>query len=225
MTEPSESARRVPAGRPIQLLRKHLRGEFGTGVRCGSCTTCCRAGYRIDLRPDEGEGLDVVEEGGHRQVRRREDGSCIHLGEHGCTVYEKRPEVCRTYDCRLMALAGTPLGSNPTLRVDPTLMRQTSERWRFDLSTREDIAAALAYRLAVHVLFRISGLPVEAALALALTKWESGMRAAEALLKLASDETRREVIQSLETFEWQAGWAQPTETEQVPEQPSDPTRH
>ena len=30
---------------------------------------------------------------------RRPDGACVHLGEHGCTVYKQRPAVCRTFDC------------------------------------------------------------------------------------------------------------------------------
>jgi Fe-S-cluster containining protein len=36
-------------------------------------------------------------------IRQREsDGYCVHNdpATHGCTVYERRPAVCRTYDCR-----------------------------------------------------------------------------------------------------------------------------
>lgn len=36
------------------------------------------------------------------QIARRPDGYCVHSGEGSCmcTVYEKRPGVCRSYDCR-----------------------------------------------------------------------------------------------------------------------------
>jgi len=36
------------------------------------------------------------------QIGRREDGYCVHNSEktHGCTVYNHRPGICRTYDCR-----------------------------------------------------------------------------------------------------------------------------
>lgn len=34
--------------------------------------------------------------------QRASDGYCVHNDPvtHGCTVYERRPAVCRTYDCR-----------------------------------------------------------------------------------------------------------------------------
>jgi Fe-S-cluster containining protein len=36
------------------------------------------------------------------QIGRRPDGYCVHNQVDGChcTIYEKRPAVCRTYDCR-----------------------------------------------------------------------------------------------------------------------------
>jgi Fe-S-cluster containining protein len=36
------------------------------------------------------------------QIGRREDGYCVHnhAETHGCTVYQNRPGICRTYDCR-----------------------------------------------------------------------------------------------------------------------------
>jgi hypothetical protein len=40
---------------------------------------------------------------GELVLQRRSDGACVHLGERGCTVYEQRPAVCRTFDCRVFA--------------------------------------------------------------------------------------------------------------------------
>lgn len=28
------------------------------------------------------------------------DGACVYLGKSGCTIYERRPLICRTFDCR-----------------------------------------------------------------------------------------------------------------------------
>jgi len=43
---------------------------------------------------------------GELVLQRRWDGACVHLGEQGCTVYEQRPAVCRTFDCRVFAAMG-----------------------------------------------------------------------------------------------------------------------
>jgi Fe-S-cluster containining protein len=35
------------------------------------------------------------------QIAQREDGYCVHTREGGgCSIYERRPGVCRAYDCR-----------------------------------------------------------------------------------------------------------------------------
>ena len=28
------------------------------------------------------------------------NGACVYLGESGCTIYERRPLLCRSFDCR-----------------------------------------------------------------------------------------------------------------------------
>ena len=38
--------------------------------------------------------------GEHRVLNNKPNGDCTHLGPEGCAIYEKRPFVCRTYDCR-----------------------------------------------------------------------------------------------------------------------------
>ena len=27
-------------------------------------------------------------------------GACVYLGESGCTIYSRRPSLCRSFDCR-----------------------------------------------------------------------------------------------------------------------------
>ena len=43
---------------------------------------------------------------GELVLQRRSDGACVHLGERGCTVYEQRPSVCHTFDCRVFGVMG-----------------------------------------------------------------------------------------------------------------------
>jgi Fe-S-cluster containining protein len=33
-------------------------------------------------------------------LRRKENGDCWYLGERGCTIYHRRPQICRRFDCR-----------------------------------------------------------------------------------------------------------------------------
>jgi len=33
-------------------------------------------------------------------LRQRDDGACIYLGKHGCTIYDRAPYICRIWDCR-----------------------------------------------------------------------------------------------------------------------------
>ncbi len=80
-----------------------------TMVNCEGCTECCRSGQGLVLHPEEG---DDVESYVHRIAGHREDGSavfvlatdekgwCVYLGKRGCTIYERRPLLCRTFDCR-----------------------------------------------------------------------------------------------------------------------------
>ena len=71
-------------------------------VPCNGCTACCR--HQIVLLSDKDEpniaAYDYRRVGGHRALNNKPNGDCAHLGPDGCTIYEKRPFVCRTYDCR-----------------------------------------------------------------------------------------------------------------------------
>lgn len=82
-------------------------GAASSSVPCGSCTLCCR-GQPVFLRPGEdARGLVVVVDiipgtNGRRALRLplTPEGDCAYLGAEGCTVYDQRPWVCRSFDCR-----------------------------------------------------------------------------------------------------------------------------
>ena len=47
---------------------------------------------RAAAHPDTGETIYLL--------ATKENGECIYLGPSGCTIYERRPLLCRTFDCR-----------------------------------------------------------------------------------------------------------------------------
>jgi Fe-S-cluster containining protein len=62
---------------------------------------CCTLVFPLSIQ-DLDERVVRWDYGRPYQIGRRPDGYCVHNkpGTCTCTVYEKRPAVCRTYDCR-----------------------------------------------------------------------------------------------------------------------------
>ena len=131
----------------------HMRSMYDTNSRprndkdatvpCNGCTICCHHDRievlpwlelpehlaQLSTEPDpDGCSPDSL------KLKRRENGACIHLGEHGCTVYEHRPTACRVYDCRYTNFLGV------------TLCYEGYEEpmWLFDIETRADDVIAAA---------------------------------------------------------------------------------
>jgi hypothetical protein len=80
-----------------------------TEVPCKACTECCRSGQALLLSP--GHGDDVAQYrtsvAAHPDTGKpvymlatKDSGECTYLGDSGCTIYERRPLLCRTFDCR-----------------------------------------------------------------------------------------------------------------------------
>jgi Fe-S-cluster containining protein len=85
------------------------RGDAGP-VPCGPCSACCHyAGIVVDEKRDFARLPHLLTErapDGELVLQRRADGACAHLGDNGCTVYSRRPAVCRSFDCRVYAAMG-----------------------------------------------------------------------------------------------------------------------
>lgn len=73
--------------------------DFVTKVPCGSCTICCQTAF-IVLDPENGDDPSEYEVTEDFVLRTKSDGSCIYLGDNGCKIYERRPFLCKFYDCR-----------------------------------------------------------------------------------------------------------------------------
>lgn len=77
-------------------------------VACNGCTACCR-GEAIFLQPDDNpllfetvEVYDPTKKRFGRMLKQTEDLACIYLGDGGCTIHERRPIICRVFDCAAM---------------------------------------------------------------------------------------------------------------------------
>lgn len=76
---------------------------------CDGCTECCRSNQGLVLHPDHGDDVESYrfQVLGHRDtgdpvfaLATDERGRCVYLGSNGCTIYERRPFLCRSFDCR-----------------------------------------------------------------------------------------------------------------------------
>lgn len=82
-------------------------------VPCNGCIACCRE--NVELKPEHGDDVskyqiaDYINDLGNMAVRlaRKENGDCVYLEGHNCTIHAERPLVCRTYDCRVAFLSFT----------------------------------------------------------------------------------------------------------------------
>ena len=86
----------------------YVMGQKGEGMKplkCGNCSTCCQWGDDKSLRPvlDNNElKLASVYHEGQFVLASNSKGDCIYLIKGKCSVYEDRPEQCRTFDCRIL---------------------------------------------------------------------------------------------------------------------------
>jgi Fe-S-cluster containining protein len=119
-------------------MRSSLAGGPGMQVACGDCAGCCTSSYVIKIRPHERDALANIpaevlapgEADGTRYMPANPQGHCpMYSGssanDAGCSIYEHRPETCRTYDCRIFSAAGMPAGEGKTM------INERIASWRF----------------------------------------------------------------------------------------------
>jgi len=78
-------------------------------VPCNACTECCRSNQGLPLQPDLGDQVETYRHqvGTDRAtgnpvflLATEANGQCVYLGSTGCTIYDRRPLLCRNFDCR-----------------------------------------------------------------------------------------------------------------------------
>jgi uncharacterized protein len=126
----------------LHAMRKALAGTEGMEVACGDCRGCCTSSYFIKIRPHEVEtrrliGEDCLEPAprappGTMLMGYDEKGHCAMFRDGGCSIYQHRPDTCRTYDCRVFAAAGNSPGD------EKPVISERVARWRFEYPTEGD---------------------------------------------------------------------------------------
>lgn len=77
---------------------------------CNGCTLCCR-NDAIMLHPEHGDKPEtylttpyvnpLTGEPG-LMLAKKDNGECIYLGNSGCTIHDRSPTICQTFDCGKM---------------------------------------------------------------------------------------------------------------------------
>jgi Fe-S-cluster containining protein len=74
-------------------------------VPCNGCTACCQ-GDLIILKPhlgDVAQDYTTYFDGQNFILEHKKNRDCIYLDRSkGCTIYDRRPVVCRGLDCRFI---------------------------------------------------------------------------------------------------------------------------
>lgn len=142
-------------------MQQALRDGTSSDVPCGTCTACCESGQVIHIEPDEATTLAVLPPGlvgADLALRPDAEGRCPMLVRGSCSIYEHRPRICRTYDCRIFPAAGV----SPD--TDKPAIAERAGRWRFELDTLDDRARHDATRMAATAirLAQLGGRPTSA---------------------------------------------------------------
>ena len=139
---------------------RNAQREKGTaGVPCGECIACCTSSYFIDIAPGESQTLARIPKEllfpapglprGNVLLGYDESGRCPMLLDRACSIYEHRPQTCRSYDCRVFPAAGIEAGGR-----DKELIKRRVRRWRFSYPTEADRGEHLAVQAAATFLRR-----------------------------------------------------------------------
>ena len=137
-------------------MQAALRGEQSSDVPCNGCTACCRSSQFVHIAPDETDTLAHIpaellfpaplRPPGHVVLGYDERGHCPMLVDDQCSIYEHRPQTCRTYDCRVFPAAAVEIED-----AAKALLAQQARRWRFSYPFPDDrrrhdaVRAAAAY--------------------------------------------------------------------------------
>lgn len=89
----------TPDSATLQVLKRQV-----ADVPCGDCRACCRHDRVMLGREDDPRSYRWHLEGGHAVLDRNADGTCVYLGERGCTIHHRAPAICRRFDCRVLVL-------------------------------------------------------------------------------------------------------------------------
>ena len=140
----------------LRAMRASLAGGPGMDVACGDCVGCCTSSYYIKVRAYETVALERIGAArlepdpggrGHMLMGYDERGHCLMFRSGGCSIYQDRPETCRTYDCRVFSASGMKAGGD-----DKSVINTRVALWRFSFPTEQDRAEQRAVTAAANFL-------------------------------------------------------------------------
>jgi Fe-S-cluster containining protein len=148
----------LPAGRFSTWLagmQDALRGEADSDVPCDGCTACCTSSQFVHIGPGETDTLAHIPSGllfpaprlprGNVLLGYDENGHCPMLVDGRCSIYEHRPQTCRTYDCRIFPATGIEPDEDGKEAI-----AHRARRWRFDHPEEVDQIEQAALRAAAR---------------------------------------------------------------------------
>lgn len=77
-------------------------------VPCNGCTLCCRKDAVRLLPADDPSEFKTEPHPywpGEVMLAHKPNGDCIYLEPGGCSIHDRRPQMCREMDCRNVARA------------------------------------------------------------------------------------------------------------------------
>jgi uncharacterized protein len=141
----------------IAELRQAINGEGDANVPCGTCTACCTSSQFIEIGPREHRTFGRIPREllfpaprrpkGHMVLGFDERGHCPMLIDGACSIYEDRPQTCRTYDCRVFAATGVDVADDGKPEI-----AERSAAWTFANPTDTEQASLTAMVVAAQFL-------------------------------------------------------------------------
>ncbi len=138
----------------IKTAREAQRPGGNIDVPCGGCTACCTSSYFIHISSRETATISKIPRElmfpapglpkGNMVLGFDRTGRCPMFIGSGCSIYDSRPETCRTYDCRIFAATGLKPDDGRAM-----ISRQAS-RWRFRFEDDSDVKIFSAVRAAAE---------------------------------------------------------------------------
>lgn len=96
-----------------------------TYVPCNGCRRCCIDDTLI-LHPEMGDEVSAYETVPVRHpmtgrpvhmLAQKDNGECIYLTADGCGIHDRKPAICREYDCRRQYLMMTKAERKAAVRA------------------------------------------------------------------------------------------------------------
>ena len=146
-----------PVGRWITELRAAIAGDGSANVPCGPCTACCTSSQFVDIGPEEHGALRRIPREllfpaprrpkGYLVMGFDQHGRCPMLVDGACSIYEDRPQTCRTYDCRVFAATGVSAADD-----GKTAIHERTQQWVFEANTDHERVSLVAMTAAARFL-------------------------------------------------------------------------